>query len=91
MWRLGRVVEDWLAQGRIHFFASDAHNVESRPPRLRPAFDMVAKRHGENVAQALFHNNPLAAFEGRPLPYVPEPPEESAEFRYRRRKRFIFF
>ena len=87
-----RVVETWLEEGRIHFFASDAHNLKSRPLRLREAFDAVAKRRGEAEARALFRDNPLAAFEGRPLPYVPEPPESgSPGRRYGRRKRFFFF
>lgn len=87
-----RIVEGWLEESRIHFFASDAHNLESRPLRLRQAFDIVAKRRGEPVARALFQDNPLAAFEGRPLPYVPEPPEnDTSQPRFRRRKRFLFF
>src|SRR5713101_6903603 len=45
-----RVVETWLEEGRIHFFASDAHNLKSRPLRLREAFDAVAKRRGAAVA-----------------------------------------
>jgi protein-tyrosine phosphatase len=87
-----RIVEEWLEESRIHFFASDAHNLESRPLLLRPAFDIVAKRRGEAVARALFRDNPLAAFEGRPLPYIPEPPEsDTSHLRFRRRKRFLFF
>jgi protein-tyrosine phosphatase len=86
------VVEAWLDAGYIHFFASDAHNVTTRPLRLRPAFDVVAKRSGEHVAVALFRDNPLAAFEGRPLPYVPEPDASKAPARaLGRRKRFLFF
>ncbi len=86
-----RLVETWLDEGMIHFFASDAHNLKSRPPRLREAFDIVAKRRGEEVATALFRNNPLAAFEGRALPYVPEEERELQEATPRRRKRFLFF
>ena len=86
-----RAVEKWLEEGRIHFFGSDAHDLTSRPPRLRQAFDVVAKRHGEDVARALFRDNPLAAVEGRALPYVPEPPEADRVSNFRRRKRFFFF
>lgn len=87
-----RLVESWLDERRIHFFASDAHNLTSRPLRLRPAYDAVAKRHGEELAQALFYGNPLAALEGRPLPYVPETAEGGARAQApRRRKRFFFF
>lgn len=85
-----RIVETWLDAGKIHFFASDAHNLESRPLRLRAAYEAVAKRKGEEVARALFYDNPLAAFEGRPLPFIPEV-EDSKSARLRRRKRFFFF
>jgi protein-tyrosine phosphatase len=84
--------EEWLEQDMVHFFASDAHNTAKRPLRLRQAFEAVAEKRGEGVARALFFDNPLAAFEGRPLPYEPEPPEESERAAPRqRRKRFIFF
>jgi protein-tyrosine phosphatase len=85
----------WLDQDVVHFVASDAHNVTSRPLRLKEAYDWVAARKGEEVARALFTENPLAAVEGRPLPYVPELPEGQGEApgtaTPRRRKRFWFF
>ncbi|MBI3668680.1 MAG: exopolysaccharide biosynthesis protein [Acidobacteria bacterium] len=84
-----RLVETWLDEGRIHFFASDAHNVDSRPLRLRQAYEIVAKRRGEQAAQALFRDNPLAALEGGSLPQVPE--VEHPELKPHRRKRFLFF
>ncbi|MBZ5699845.1 MAG: exopolysaccharide biosynthesis protein [Acidobacteriia bacterium] len=84
--------EEWLDDDRVHFVASDAHNLKGRPLQLRAAFDVVAKRRGEAVAQALFQDNPLAAFEGRSLPYEPEQLDPSAKPpQYPRRKRFIFF
>jgi hypothetical protein len=45
---------------------------------------VVQERFGEETAEAMFVENPLAAFEGRPLPRVPEIPEK------RRRKWFFF-
>ena len=83
--------EDWLDADRIHFVASDAHNLKGRPLQLRAAFDKVAERRGEAVAQALFQDNPLAAFEGRGLAYEPEQADPSAKPPQYRRKRFIFF
>jgi protein-tyrosine phosphatase len=68
--------EQWLDAGAVHFVASDAHNVTSRPLRLKETYDLLAKTRGEEVARALLVENPLAAFEGRPLPYVPELEEE---------------
>jgi protein-tyrosine phosphatase len=78
----------WIGDGMVHFVASDAHNTKSRPLKLRPAYDLVAGQFGFEKAEALFHDNPLAAFEGRELPYVPQLEEES---RSPRRKRFLFF
>ena len=80
----------------IHFIASDAHNTSSRPLKLRDAFDKVAEYKGQQVAQALFVDNPLAAFEGRQLPYVPDINVGAAlsaesENKQKRRKRFWFF
>jgi protein-tyrosine phosphatase len=84
--------EQWLDEDRVHFIASDAHNLKGRPLQLREAYDAVAQRRGEQVARALFHENPLAAFEGRSLPYEPEQADPSAKpIQYRKRKRFFFF
>jgi len=72
----------------VHFIASDAHNTARRPLKLRFAYEAVAERFGEEIARALLRENPLAAFEGRPLPYVPE---VSTDPLRAKRKRFIFF
>jgi protein-tyrosine phosphatase len=77
----------WIGEGLIHFVASDAHNTRTRPLRLQPAYNVVVDRFGEEKARALFHDNPLAAFEGRELPHVPE----IEELRPPRQKRFFFF
>lgn len=78
----------WLRRGFVHFISSDAHNTGRRPLKLKFAYDAVATQMGESIARAYFIDNPLAAFEGRLLPYVPEiaaPPEPKP------RKRFLFF
>lgn len=89
------VTHDWLDAGAVHFLASDAHNVTSRPLRLKEAFDELAKTRGEEVAQALLVDNPLAVFEGNPLPHVPEISDEAtatnAASWTKRKKRFWFF
>lgn len=89
------VSEEWLKAGAVHFIASDAHDVTSRPLRLREAFEQVAKNHGESIARAMLVENPLAAFEGRALPYVPDLADDEASMAEarnpRRRKRFWFF
>ena len=78
----------WMAGGLVHIVSSDAHNTRGRPLKLQPAFEVVRKEFGEEKARALFVENPLAAFEGRELPYVPAVLEE---YQQPRRKRFFFF
>ena len=86
-------VEAWLDQKLVHFVASDAHNTAQRPLRLKEAYAAVAERWGGFLARSLFHENPLAAFEGRDLPYIPQltPAPDQPKSPDRRRKRFIFF
>ena len=78
----------WMADGLIHIVASDAHNMRGRPLKLQPAFDAVVEQFGEEKARALFLENPMAAFEGRDLPHVPQLPDQLES---PRRKRFFFF
>jgi protein-tyrosine phosphatase len=78
----------WIGEGLIHFVASDAHNMSWRPLTLRPAFEVVRERFGEETARGLFVDNPLAAFEGRELPYVPE---IALEEKQPKKKKFLFF
>jgi protein-tyrosine phosphatase len=83
-----QIAWSWLAEGLVHFVSSDAHNTTRRPLKLKFAFDEVAARVGEERAKFLLVQNPLAAFEGQPLPYVPEIAPEREP---RKRKKFLFF
>ncbi len=85
-------VEEWLDLDIVHFSRAMRTIPGTRPPLLGEAYKVVAERRGAAVAKALFEENPLAAFEGRPLPYEPEQPEVTARTKPAgRRKRFIFF
>lgn len=86
-----RAATQYLDCNLVHFIASDAHNLSGRPPKLREAYDLVAQRWGPEVAQALFRDNPLAACEGRALPYVPEPVEPGSGPSGGRKRRLWFF
>ncbi len=83
----GKALE-WIRTGIIHFVASDAHNNGNRPLRLQSAYDVVQEQFGEEKARGLFLENPLAAFEGRELPHVPEVEEAAPP---PKRKLFFFF
>jgi protein-tyrosine phosphatase len=78
----------WIAEGLIHFVASDAHNTTSRPLRLRPAYEVVEAKFGVELAEALFVSNPRAAFDGQELPHVPEIADTND---FPRKKKFFFF
>jgi len=87
------IAETWLKDGAVHFVASDAHNVSSRPLQLKEAYGKVAAKSGQEVAVGLFVDNPRAVFEGESLPFVPELPEDRghAPGARKKRKRFWFF
>ncbi len=78
----------WIEQGLVHFVSSDAHNTTRRPLKLRFAYEAVAARYGEEKARGLFIENPQAAFEGRPLPHIPE---IALAAKKEKRKRFFLF
>jgi protein-tyrosine phosphatase len=87
-----KIVMRWLEDERVHFVASDAHSNAGRPLKLRESYELVARRLGEERARALFTENPMAALEGRQLPYQPEPPEDKEAARaLQKKKRFWFF
>lgn len=60
-----------LAEGQVHFIASDAHGARGRPPRLDEARRLVEKSYGEEYARQLFETNPRAVVEDEDL----DPPE----------------
>jgi protein-tyrosine phosphatase len=68
-----RVSHRLLTDRWVHFLATDAHNLKHRPPKMREACELVASKYGEAYAQRICTDNPLAAFEGRPLPTQDEP------------------
>jgi protein-tyrosine phosphatase len=80
--RFGRLAESFsrtlLKQDKVHFIATDAHNLDSRPPRMKEAYNLVAKQYGPETAQRLCVTNPKAAFFGEDLPSQPEPEKKEA-------------
>ncbi|MEA2236579.1 MAG: protein-tyrosine phosphatase [Thermoanaerobaculia bacterium] len=66
---------DWLQRGWVHVMATDAHNTTKRPPRFQAARKRVVELMGEEIAQALFVENPKSIVENRGLVYDPDIPE----------------
>ncbi len=68
-----RMAHKLLGDRWVHFLATDAHNITSRPPRLREAHAIVSKKYGAEYAEYLTDTNPRAVFEGKPLAEQEEP------------------
>jgi protein-tyrosine phosphatase len=85
--KMGRAAEKMahtlLRQRWVHFIATDAHNVSSRPPRLSEARTLIAKKYGEEYAEAVSTTNPMAVFEGKPFEASEEPLGLYEEFKDR--------
>ena len=71
--RAQALVWEMLARKWVHFIATDAHNLGGRGPAMKPAFEAIAKRVGEDTAWRLCVENPRAAFDNAKMPPQPEP------------------
>ena len=76
-----KIAHALLEKRWVHFLATDAHNVSSRPPRLSEARDLVAKKYGAEYAESLVTANPTAVFNGKPFEAVEEPVDLYEEFK----------
>ncbi len=61
-----------LRANSVHFLATDAHNLERRPPVLSVARKMVEEKLGSALAERLCISNPLAVYENKQLPAQPQ-------------------
>jgi protein-tyrosine phosphatase len=67
-----RLAHELLDNRWAHFLATDAHNLTSRPPLMRAAADLIARRYDPVDAERLTIDNPLAVFNGEPIPAQPQ-------------------
>ena len=67
MGRFGPRAKYWaermLDEGMIDLVATDAHNLDRRPPLLTPARDIISERAGDETATQLVATNPLHILE----------------------------
>ena len=63
-----RTANELLAKHWVHFLATDAHDTERRPPKLRAAHELVARSYGRDYADLLCIANPKAVFNNAELP-----------------------
>ena len=55
---------EFLENGWVTVLASDAHDVDTRPPRIRPGLDVATAILGTEAAQKLVHENPRRIVHG---------------------------
>lgn len=48
----------FLERDLVHVVASDMHNLDSRPPYMQQAYDIIAKKYGAKKAKEFFVDNP---------------------------------
>ncbi len=69
--RFGRhakaTTERLMQRALVHFVASDAHGVKSRPPVLSGAYRYIEAEYGKPCAEFLLVSNPRAALSGEPV------------------------
>ncbi len=60
---------EWmLAEGLVHFVATDAHGCKSRRPLIRRAFERVMELAGDEAAHRVCCDHPTAVVEGKSIP-----------------------
>ena len=69
-------IDHMLASGHVHFVASDAHDLQDRPPMLGPAYEALAAEWGAANIHPLFVDNPRAVIRGATLDVLPAPPRK---------------
>ncbi len=76
-----KMAHSLLARRWVHFIATDAHNVSSRPPRLSEARKLIARKYGQAYAEDLSKRHPKAVYEGKPFEASEEPRGLYEEFK----------
>ena len=61
--------QDFFRRGIVHLVASDAHSVDSRPPRLARSREWVRREWGKEAESGLFEGNPGAILRSERLPW----------------------
>jgi len=74
--RFGRTAQsmafNYFDKNWVHFLATDAHNLTSRPPILSAAYKIVENKYGKETAERVCVTNPRAVFHGQAFPPQPE-------------------
>ena len=91
--RFGERPQHWaekmLNDGIVHILATDAHNLTTRAPLLSEGRLAASKLVGEQEADALVNERPMAIWNNLPVKEVSQPPafDENGEFIIQSKKR----
>jgi protein-tyrosine phosphatase len=66
--RVRQFAESLVSEGLVHFVATDAHNLNGRPPLLSKAFKRICELTNESTAQDLCLVNPAKIVAGHNIP-----------------------
>jgi protein-tyrosine phosphatase len=73
----GRSSQYWaermLEEGNVHILATDAHDVERRPPILGRGRELAARRVGDQEAEHLVETRPRKVLANEPVSNMPPP------------------
>jgi protein-tyrosine phosphatase len=73
----GRTAQYWgekmLCEGRVHILATDAHNMDRRPPDLARGRQLAAKLVGDAEAERLVLTRTMAVLANEPVSHVVQP------------------
>lgn len=62
-----RTAWQWLRIGAVSLVATDAHNTNTRRPRMSDAIDAITARMGESIARRVCIDNPLCVVTGQDI------------------------
>jgi protein-tyrosine phosphatase len=65
-------VDELFRRGLVHLIASDAHDLDQRPPRLADAREEARAIWGSEAELGLFDANPRAVLASEPIPWIHE-------------------
>jgi protein-tyrosine phosphatase len=58
---------DFLTSGWVSYVATDSHDIYSRRPQMRAAYNRIKMRLGENIANQVCFENPLRVINGQEI------------------------
>jgi protein-tyrosine phosphatase len=76
-----KLAHQLLSKKWVHFIATDGHNITSRPPKMKDAAELVARKYGADYAERLVTANPTAVFQGGVIDQIDEPIDLYEEYK----------